>query len=242
MITQNKKQLTVVGIIPARGGSKGVPRKNIKPLCGKPLIAYSIEEAKKSRFLDRIIVSTEDKEISNIALKYGAEIIIRPKELATDLSPTEPTLIHVVQELQNKEGYGSDIVVLLQPTTPFRKAAYIDEALEQLITHPTADSIVSVYEAPQKFNPHWCSRINDNGLLVPYLDDHYFPNRQSLPKIFWRDGQIYAVYTQSLIKNQSRYGEKGTLPYFNNKDKYHINIDDISDFWMAEYLIKHELA
>ncbi|MFH1890107.1 MAG: acylneuraminate cytidylyltransferase family protein [Candidatus Kuenenbacteria bacterium] len=241
MIEKDNKKLNIIGIIPARGGSKGVPRKNIKLLGDKPLIAYSIESAKKSKYLDRIIVSTEDKEIAEIAKKYSAEVIMRPLEMATDSAPTEPSLIHVVEELKKNENDTTHIVVLLQVTSPFRKAEDIDKALEQLIKHPTADSIYSVYEAPNHFNPHWISRIDDDGFVKPYLGDSINLNRQSLPKVYWRDGQIYVVYADKLIKTGSRFGENGVIPYINTTDKYHINIDTELDFMLAELIVEKNL-
>lgn len=242
MIPRGQKNLNVVGIIPARGGSKGVPKKNIKLLGNKPLIAYSIEEAKKSKYIDRLIVSTEDEEIAQVAKKYGAEVILRPPEMATDQAPTEPCLIHVVEQLKNTDGFMTGIVVLLQATTPFRKAADIDAALEKLVAHPTADSIYSVYEAPHQFNPYWISRIDDDGFIKPYLGDNLNTNRQSLPKVYWRDGQIYAVYADKLLETGSRFGKTGSVPYINTTDKYHINIDHITDFWLAEILVDKGLV
>lgn len=238
MIERNGKQLTVVSIVIARGGSKGVPRKNIKPLAGKPLVGYTIEAGKGSQYIDRVICSTDDDQIGKVAESFGAEFFKRPAELATDAAAVEPTLVHVVETIRDRENYSTGIMVLLQPTTPFRKSIYIDQALEKLVAHPTAGSIYSVYPAPQKMNPYWISRIDDDGFIKPYLGEQYFPTRQSLPKVYWRDGQIYAVYGDQLLKTGSRYGETGSLPFINEDDKYHINIDDITDFMLAEILIE----
>lgn len=237
MIVYKNKSYKVIGIIPARGGSKSIPRKNIKILAGKPLIAYSILEAKKSKYLDRVIVSTEDEEIAQISQSFRAEIIKRPPEMATDFSPTEPCLIHVLEELKNKENYDADLVVLLQATTPFRKAKDIDRALENLVENENADSIVSVREAPERANPHWTCRIDEKGFVCPYVGENFFPSRQSLPKVYWRNGQIYAVWAKALLETGSRYGKRGCLPYLMPGDVDHINIDENIDFLLAETLI-----
>lgn len=229
-------EINIIGVIPARGGSKGVPRKNIRLLNGKPLIYYSIKEAKKSKFLDRIIVSTEDDEIAEIVKKFDAEVIIRPNELATDESPVMLTLEQVVTYLKEKEDYDTDIIVMLQPTTPFRKATNIDNAIKLLI-ETDADSVVSVCEAPHTCNPHWVRKIV-NGKLHPYLDQEkdLHPLRQDLPKVYWRNGQIYAVKKDVLFETGTLYGNN-CRPYIMPR-KYHVNIDDELDFMLAELLIK----
>ena len=147
---KNKK---IIAIIPARGGSKGVPRKNIKLLNGKPLISYSIRAALKSKFIDRVIVSTDDKEIAEIAKRYKAEVpYLRPAELAQDTSPTLPVLQHAVKYLEEKENYKTDLIVLLQPTTPLILASDIDSAIKQLIKTKT-NSCVSICEISER--PEW---------------------------------------------------------------------------------------
>src|SRR3989344_1132419 len=128
MLSPKKKK--ILAIIPARGGSKGIPGKNIKLLAGKPLIAHSIEAARNSRFINRVIVSTDDEHIANAARKYGAEIIMRPKELAEDKTPMDPVLQHAVEFLE-KENYIPEAVMLLQPTSPLRTTEHINEAIEK---------------------------------------------------------------------------------------------------------------
>jgi len=238
MITYKNKSYTVVGIIPARGGSKGVPRKNIKLLAGKPLIAFSILEAKKSKYLDRIIVSTEDKEIAEISKRFGAEVVKRPEEMARDTAPVESCLIQAIEQLKEQENYNADLMALLQPTTPFRRVEDIDKALEKLVENNKADSIVSVREAPERANPHWTCRIDEQDFIQPYVGENFFPNRQSLPKVYWRNGQIYAVWAKALLETGSRYGRRGCIPYLMPGDIYHVNIDEDVDFILAETLIK----
>ena len=133
----------IVAIIPARGGSKGVPRKNIKNLCGKPLIQYTIDEAKRSNKISRVIVSTEDEEIAEISRNLGAEVIMRPDELATDKAPTLPVIQHVIETLEKNQDFKVDAIMLLQPTTPFRKQEHIDQAIG-LFLEKNPDSVVSV--------------------------------------------------------------------------------------------------
>jgi CMP-N-acetylneuraminic acid synthetase len=141
--------MKIVAVIPARGGSKGIPAKNIKKFCGKPLIVWTIESALKSK-VDRVIVSTDNEEIKKIALKYGAEVpFIRPKELAIDSIGIEPTLIHTYEWLKNNENYGTDAIVLLMPTSPTRQYFHINEALE-IFKKTKADSVVAVNETPAK--------------------------------------------------------------------------------------------
>ena len=227
----------IVGIIPARGGSKGVPRKNIRPLAGKPLIYYSIVGGKKARCLNRLIVSTDDLEIADVAQNLRVEVILRPKDLATDDAPMVPVLKHVVTYLENEEGYLTDIVVVLQATTPFRRAKDIDQAV-QLLVDTGADSVVSVCEAPHTCNPHWVMKIAD-GRLSPYLDaDKGYARRQDLPKVYWRNGQIYAVKKEVLFRTNSVYGVD-CRPYIMSGE-YHINIDSELDFLLAELLLREK--
>ena len=226
----------VLAIIPVRGGSKGVPRKNIKLLDGRPLIYYTIREAKKSRCVDRVVVSTEDNEIKKTAIELGAEVIDRPIELAQDTSTTPETLIHSINFLKEKEGYVPDTVVLLQATTPLRKVKDIDAAIE-LFLNKNPDSVVSVCEAPGKMNPHWVRKIEE-GQLKPYLkEDEENPHlmRQELPKVYWRNGMIYIVKTEVLLKTKNLYGSV-CLPYVMDT-KFRINIDEPMDFILIETLI-----
>lgn len=161
----------VVAIIPARGGSKGIPRKNIKNLNGKPLIAYTIEEALKSKYVDRVIVSTEDLEIAEISKSFGAEVpFFRPKELAQDDTPGIEPIIHAINYLLNDENYNFDYVMCLQCTSPLRNSKQIDEAILEMY-NKDADSAVSVCES--EVNPYWMKVIK-NGKMVDYLNDNKF--------------------------------------------------------------------
>ena len=168
--------MNILAIIPARGGSKGIPRKNIKLLAGKPLIAYSIEAAIKSEFVNRVIVSTDDDEIEQISIKYGAEVIIRPKKLAEDDSPTIDGIIHALNILE-KTGYLPDIVVLLQPTSPLRTQDDVDNAIIYYLKNKDKyDSLISICEFDH--SPYWSLKV-DNGNLKPNFGEEYFNTKKT---------------------------------------------------------------
>jgi N-acylneuraminate cytidylyltransferase len=226
--------LKLLGIIPARAGSKGVPGKNTKSLGGKPLIAYTIESAKQSSLID-IIVSTDSEEIAAIALERGAAIpFMRPAELATDSAKSIDVVIHAVQEMQ-KQGKQYDAVVLLQPTNPFRPSGFIDKAIN-LFRENNCDALVSVLPVPHEYNPHWVFEPDANGYLhIATGDATIIPRRQELPKAFYRDGCIYITRTDVLLSQQSFFGK--TLGYIEADPSLHINIDTPEDWVMAEKLI-----
>ena len=163
MINTDKKFLA---IIPARGGSKGIPKKNIKSLLGKPLIQYTIESALKSKYLDKIVVSTDDKKIADISEKLGAEIpCLRPKKLARDNTLILPVLQHMVNFLKKKENYNPFAIVLLQPTSPLRTVRHIDEAIELFLKKPKADSLVSVMQVPHNMTPISLMKIDRKSVV-----------------------------------------------------------------------------
>ena len=230
----------VLGLIPARGGSKGVKRKNVRLLAGKPLIVYSIESAKRSRYLDRVIVSSEDDEILSVARDAGCEVLVRPPELAADDTHSCLVMRHAIDAIEQAEGRTVHVQVLLQPTSPFRRAEDVDAAVE--LHHQTgAESVISVVEAPHWGNPHWTRRIDDHGRLVPYLEGTslFVPGtgpRQGLPTVYWRDGQIYVVRRDVLYgPNAYRYGVD-VRPYVRQRG-YLVNIDHEEDLEWAEFLL-----
>ncbi|KAI3350329.1 acylneuraminate cytidylyltransferase family protein [Clostridium botulinum] len=227
----------VLAIIPARAGSKGIIRKNIKKINGKPLIAYTIEEALKSKYIDRVIVSTEDEEIAEISEKFGAEIpFFRPKELAQDNTPGIDPIIHSICYLEENEDYICEYVICLQCTSPFRKTYEIDEAIKELI-EKDGDSIVSVCES--EISPYWMKKIKSNK-IIDFLDSgKNYKRRQDLPNIYRLNGAIYAAKTQIILQNKNWY-TKNTLPYVMSK-KSSIDIDDLIDFKFAEFLMKEKI-
>lgn len=221
----------IVAIIPARGGSKGIPKKNIKPLLGKPLIAWTIWQARKSEYLDKIIVSTENDEIAEVSRDWSAEIIKRPKELAKDESPTIDAVFHLLEVLRT-ENYNPNIVVLLQPTSPLRTAKDIDNAID-LFLNSDCESVVSVCEA--KHPPYWSFKI-DGGYLKHLFGNEYLKmRRQDLPKTYMPNGAIYISTPQMLYKYKSSYCEK-TIPYVMPAERS-IDIDTEIDFMLAELVM-----
>ncbi len=222
----------IISIIPARGGSKRIPKKNLKLLDRKPLIYYTIQEALKSRYLDRIIVSTEDEEIAEVSRKHGAEVIERPKDLARDESPTIDAILHALDFL-GKDGYVPEIVVLLQPTCPLRNGQDIDNAIE-LFLKKNCESVVSVCEIGH--SPYWIFKIEDEYLKAIFEEKYLKMRRQDLPKVYMPNGAIYISTPENLRKYESFYCSK-IIPYMMPIERS-IDIDNEIDFILAELVIK----
>lgn len=229
--------MRILGIIPARGGSKGVPGKNIKLLGNKPLIAFSIISGLQSKLLTKVIVSSDSLEIIEVAKQWNAEVSFqRPANLADDRSSTLAVVQHAIQFYEDK-GEVFDAVCLLQPTSPFREAGFIDAAIQQFMSS-NADALVSVLPVPNEFNPHWTFTTNDKEFLeIATGEQELITRRQELPKAFHRDGSIYITKIET-IKKGSLYGEK--LSYIESNLKYYVNIDSIDDWNKAEHLLKFE--
>ena len=221
----------VVAIIPARSGSKGLPGKNIRPLAGKPLIAYSIQAAKASPYVDRVLVTTDDPQIAAVAAQWGAEVpFLRPTELAQDATPTEPVLAHAVEWLESNEGYRVDIVLFLQPTDVFRKRAMIDGVIKPLLEDASLDSAFVAYSTHKNF---W--RKNGVGYERLAPDLAYGP-RQTREPLYREDTGIACATRASLIKQGKRLGERvAILP--NHDDASSIDIHTEFDFWLAEKVL-----
>lgn len=223
-----------IGIIPARGGSKGIPRKNVKELCGRPLIFYTIVEALKSRYISRLVTSTEDPEIADVARRYGSEVVERPKELASDDSNVVDAVKHVLDHLRNTEGTEFEYVVLLQPTSPFRTAQDIDSAIEKLL-ELKGDSLVSLTEVGDKHPARMKMVINER--IVDIFDRRWdFAPRQMLPKIYIRNGAIYIAKTTVIYERNSFRGDD-CIAYIMPPERS-INIDDPIDWIVAEILMR----
>ena len=218
-----------LGIIPARGGSKGIPLKNITLLNGKPLMAYTIEAALASN-LNKVIVSTDDEKIAKIARDYNAEVIMRPVELAQDNTPTLPVLQHAVESLDDD----FDFIVTLQPTSPFRTALNIDEAMKLFENDPTSDTLVSVIVVPHNMVPVSLMK-EKNGYLEHNIDQNQgIFRRQDKPKLYARNGPaILIMNTIQLLKGELYSGK--TIPYIMNSISS-IDIDDKNDLLIAEQL------
>jgi CMP-N,N'-diacetyllegionaminic acid synthase len=226
--------MRVLGLIPARGGSKGVPKKNIKLLGRKPLIEYTIDSAKDSKLLSKIIVSTDDEEIAIAAEIFGYKPpFIRPAELAEDRSTSLEVAQHAIAFFESQNIF-FDAVCLLQPTSPFRENGCIDKAISKFI-NSNADCLVSVLPIPHEYNPHWAFEETENGLLkIATGEETIIPRRQALPKAFHRDGSIYITKTK-VIKNGSLYGN--TIAYIESNPEFHVNIDTMKDWEKAEKLL-----
>ena len=219
----------IIAIIPARGGSKGISGKNIKLLAGKPLIAYSIEAALESKYFDRIILSTDKREIAEVADKFGAEVILRPAELATDTTPTAPVLEHVVRHLEQTEKYRTDVVVLLQPTSPLRNSQHINQALDTFFENQ-CDSLLSVCPSHAFF---W--RIHENQPSPLNYDFRKRPRRQDRESEYKENGAIYVIKSTMLMMGHSFLG--GKIGLYVMPEEYSTEIDSEFDFWLCEKVI-----
>lgn len=227
--------MLILGIIPARGGSKGVPRKNIRLVAGKPLIEYTIEAAKGSRLLTYYTVSTDDTEIAGVAEQLGAPVLMRPPQLATDDTPMIHVMQHVLVTLKQTTG-DYDYTVLLQPTAPLRTAKHIDESLRLLI-QKNADSVVSVTQVPGHYNPHW-QFIIENKTLKLFTKQplhEIIKRRQELPITYVRNGAIYACKTELIKEKGDIYGNY-CIGYIMREEES-VNIDSEGDFWVAKRLL-----
>ncbi|HJX05178.1 MAG TPA: acylneuraminate cytidylyltransferase family protein [Candidatus Nanoarchaeia archaeon] len=231
------KNKRIIAVIPARGGSKTLPRKNILPIDEKPLIYYSIKHALESEYLDKTIVSTEDAEIKSISEQFGAGVLIRPPELATDKAPTIGVLYHVLDHFEKKKEF-FDILVLLEPTSPLRKKGDIDRAIELFVkNYNKADALVSLGEIALE-KPH-IAKIIKGGFVVPFVKvKEKITHRQQLEKTFFPYGVIYLSKTSALKKTGTFY-QKRTIPYLIERWQNY-EVDDLYDFIAIEAILKHE--
>jgi CMP-N,N'-diacetyllegionaminic acid synthase len=223
----------VLGLVPARGGSKGIPNKNIRILAGLPLIGHSIAAARQSGVIERIVLTTDDPGIAEIGRGLGADVPFRrPPELAQDDTPMLPVLQHAVNAVM-KSGWSPAIVVLLQPTAPFRRMSELQAAIALLQNSPEADSVVSVEAVPGHLSPYYVMKIS-GGLLTPFLaDGARFTRRQDAPVAYSRNGQFYIVRRRVLLEGNSLYGTN-CLPFVTKHEA--VNLDTLSDWSAAEAL------
>lgn len=225
--------MRVLALIPARGGSKGVPRKNIRSVDGKPLIAYTIEAAIESKRLSAIYVSSDDQEILDVAKKYkGVELHIRRDDLATDTSPVTDTLLEV-KSLAEKSGTSYDALMILQPTAPIRTGKNIDDAISILENNKATNSVISVC-AMQDVHParmYW----NKDNELVPILQQFEQSRRQEIPAAYFRNGSIYLIRKKAFEENRSVM-IKPSAPLI-MPASWLLNIDEPRDMFIAEALI-----
>lgn len=224
--------MKILGLITARGGSKGIPGKNIKLLGHQPLIAYVIQDGLQAKLIKRIVVSTDAEEIAKVAVRFGAEIpFIRPAELALDTTPSIDVVLHVIQFLESK-GEFFDAICLLQPTSPFKPKGFIDSCIQKFID-TQADSLVSVLGVPHEYNPHWTFEMDQDGKLkIATGENELIPRRQELPPAFHRDGSVY-ISKVSLIR-QKRVLVGGKSVGMISNPVYYANLDTMEDWVQAE--------
>lgn len=227
-MTTTEHQMEIVALIPARGGSKSIPRKNLLMIAGKPLIAYSIEHALASRYVTRTIVSTDDAEIAQVARDFGAEVpFMRPSVLAQDLSPDVDVFRHALAWLRDRQSYSCELVVHLRPTGPVRRVDVIDRAIEVMVNRPDADSLRSVswpVETPYKM---W--RIVDNYLepllKIPGVGEPYCAPRQSLPDVYWQNGYVDIVRSRVVLDDALMCGRR-IVPFVIEEPIFEIDYAD----------------
>ncbi len=236
------KKPKIIALITARGGSKGIPDKNIKNFCGKPLIAWTIIEALKSKSLDRVIVSTDDGKIAKIAKKYGAETpFLQPKELAQSASKLEDVLKYAIEWLNKKENYKVGYIVWLLPTNPLRQARHIDEAIK-IALKKNLDAVIAASELPAGHNPYWVfepskkqpgTLINAKGQNIKNIP----PRRQLLPKYYIKNDIVFVINTKNLYgKNPNLWGEKQEL--YTMGDFYDADINTPEEWILMENKFK----
>ncbi len=230
--------MRVLGVVPARGGSKGIPRKNVRLLGGKPLLQYTAEAATHATRLERTLLSTDDGEIAELGERLGLWVpFLRPLELAQDDTPTLHVLLHLVEWLHRNDAE-YDAYCLLQPTTPFRTAQEIDAAVE-LLAQSDADAVVSVIPVPKHFHPAWQMKIADDGALVLWNKDslsHIVTRRQDLLQTYIRSGALYVMRHETLAEKQSLYGER-CLSFIMPADTM-FNLDTLDDWAQAERFLQ----
>ena len=231
--------MKILVLIPARGGSKSIPRKNIRLLAGHPLIAYSIAAGRQARLVTRTIVSTDDEEIASVARQYGAETpFLRPAEFAQDNTTDFPVFTHALGWLKENEGYQPEIVVQLRPTSPIRPPELVDAAIQLLLDHPQADSVRGIVPSGQ--NPFKMWRVDEEGRMRPLLSvagiaEPFNAPRQALPLTYWQTGHIDAIRTRTILEKSSLSGD--TILPLHIDPRYTIDIDTLKDWLRAEALV-----
>jgi N-acylneuraminate cytidylyltransferase len=238
-IDERTQRTGVLYLIPARGGSKSVPRKNLRLLAGHPLIAYSIAAGLEARSVGRVVVSTDDEEIAAAARVYGAEVpFLRPADLASDEALDLPVVEHALAWLEDKDGFRPDLVVQLRPTSPLRPTGLVDRGIEVLEAHPEADCVRAVVPSGQ--NPYKMWRTGEGGRIVPLLDtafrEPYNMPRQLLPRTFWQTGHLDVIRTASILRKHSLTGDV-VFPILVDAE-YAVDIDAARDLDRAEELLR----
>ncbi len=232
--------MRALAIIPARGGSKGIPGKNIRPLGGKPLLAYTVQAAQVSGIFDRIMLTTDSEEIAVVGRDWGVDVpFMRPAELAGDATPTLPVLLHALDFMSQRDG-PFDVVCTLQVTTPFRNIASLRVGYHSLKNDDKADSAVAVSQIPAHLSPDYAMKI-ESGLLLPFLEGgHKVTRRQDARPAYTRNGEFYFTRVTTLVDKNSIYGER-CLPVV-VPEAHAVNLDTQQDWEMAELLLERGLV
>ena len=230
--------MKILIVIPARGGSKGLPNKNIMPLLGKPLIGYTIDAAKESTLCDKIVVSTDDRQIASCAQDYGIPVIMRPAEFSRDDSPIEQALRHAVRYLKDTEGYEPEMVVWLQANVPIRKPGQIDTVIRKVV-ETGSDSAFTVNEVARR--PEFMKKMDQDGRIIPLYKTKEYQRQAFKDKLYVADGAVIAVTTKTLMATEGRLGAHiflgNDIRGVPEEPQYAIEIDDQFDFDVAMGLL-----
>lgn len=236
MLAQNGTGREVLGLITARGGSKGIPRKNLAPLAGKPLLAWTVEAALASRAVGRLVLSTDDEEIARVGADLGAETpFLRPAHLAGDASPHDQVVLHAVQWLEENQGYAPDFVLLLQPTSPLRAARDIDDALE-IALKTGADGVMGVTEAKHHPNKVWA--LDEDGRLEPFIPrPEGYLRRQSLRPAYAENGAVYLLRRSALLRERNLFLDR--MAALVMPPERSLDVDTPWDLHLADLAFRH---
>jgi len=233
--------MNVLCVIPARGNSKRIPGKNIRPLLGKPLIAYTIEAALKDKICNKVVVSTDNADIAAVAEKYGVQVIKRPAELSLDTSALDDALRHAVRTLEREENYVTDIVVSLYANVPIRKDGEISEAVRKLASNDNFTAVGTAYLVSQR--PEWMKKLDPKtGTVTSFSGPTDLYRMQDLPPLYLFDGAIFAIRKNVLMETENKktayayLGDRVSLLV--HEEKYTVEIDDESQFELAEYYLR----
>jgi CMP-N-acetylneuraminic acid synthetase len=228
----------ILAIIPARGGSKGLPGKNIKPLCGKPLIGWTIEHAKKCEYIDEIFVSTDSEEIVDICHNFDIDVpFLRPTELASDTASSMDVVKHVIKSLSVLDKY-FDYIMLLEPTSPLRKKDDLQKIIEKIVDNPDADGLITLGEVHME-HPMIVKKINNTGRLIPYIENIIkISQRQQADKAYFPYGVAYVIKADIFIKEKTFYTENVITYLIERWQNY--EVDDIYDFICIEAILNNK--
>ncbi|HEV2560412.1 MAG TPA: acylneuraminate cytidylyltransferase family protein [Microvirga sp.] len=229
---------TILGLIPARGGSKGVPGKNIRPMCSRPLLAWTVDAARRSGVIGRILLSTDTQEIADVGRLEGCDVpFLRPPEISDDATPMHAVIEHALKWTQT-EGRVPDIIVLLQPTSPLRDGSEIRAAVD-LLRRENCDSVISVTEIPRHHSPDFVLRLDEHGSLKPFNPQGLATRRQDARPAFARDGSVYAFWRRTFEEQHGIYG-RDCRPVMVEPERS-LSIDTLEDFAEAERRLTHIL-